>query len=419
MRGSMKIELKRWIFKAGYRLVFLLILLNFSDIFSQEKLENGFTQFFYGNGQVSSEGWIQDGKPNGNWTTYWVNGKIKSVGLRRNFQLDSVWSFYDENANLTEQINYRYGQKNGYYLRFKPVQVRDTFQLLPISKELYLDNKKQGLSYYYDNQGYVKQVIRFKDGKKHGIMRELGPDTLIQVVFRYHNDFLIDREFINQKDRQGLRQGVWRDYYDNDNIRFEANYKDDQLNGYYREYGSTGKLLVSIFYEKGLVVDKDPETEISVEVRTQYDDDGRLISSGGYMNNIPVGTHRNFSKGENAVEIKEYSNSGQIVSSGQTDKQGLRGEFWQFFYPVGQVRSEGYFKDDRRSGEWKFYYPSGVLEQTGSYLNGREEGVWTWYYQNGSVLREENYYRGREDGLSVEYGEDGQEVVRGEYLDGL
>ena len=33
---------------------------------------NGYNQFFYANGQASSEGYMRDGKPDGDWKTYYV-----------------------------------------------------------------------------------------------------------------------------------------------------------------------------------------------------------------------------------------------------------------------------------------------------------------------------------------------------------
>lgn len=384
---------------------------------AQEKLSDGYQKFLYGNGQVSSEGTIRDGKPDGKWISYYVNGTVKSVGIRTNFELDSIWNFYDEKGNLVDQISYLAGKKSGYHTRYQIISINDSARPEILFRELYVDNLRQGLSWYYNKQGKPERAVRYKDNKKHGLVREFR-DTLEQVVYKYHNDFLIDREFVNQTDSRGLKQGVWRDYFDNDNIRMEANYKNGQLNGYYREYNSSGKMLVSRFYENGVLIEQGENDEIAAEIRNQYDNEGNLVASGSYMNNIPVGVHRKYSADKTKVAVQEYDNSGQVMSEGVTNDKGVKEEYWKFYYAGGQVRLEGGYKDDKRDGPWKFYFPDGKLEQTGSYLNGMENGLWTWYFENGTCRREENYFRGREDGSSVEYDENGTVIARGEYIEG-
>lgn len=396
----------------------LLLFLICQSLFSQEGLKDGYNKLYYGNKQLSSEGMIVNGKPDGRWISYHINGKIKSEGNRKNFELDSVWKFYDEQGNLTEEINYLNGKRSGYHIKYQLINQNDISVTVPLFKELYLNNLRQGLSTYYDKKGQIQRIVRYKDGKKQGLTREYINGT-VQIVYKYHNDFMIDREFINQTDNKGVKQGVWREYFDNDNIKTEENYKNGLLNGYAREYTQAGKMISSKFYENGKLIETGGDQEIIAEVKNEYDSLGNLLKSGSYLNNIPVGTHRKYQPGKPIVEVKEFNNSGQVVSAGVTDEKGTKEEFWQFFYAGGQVRLEGNYKNDKRSGIWKFYFPEGKLEQSGSYLNGLESGLWTWYFPNGSIRREENYLRGKEDGLSTEYDEAGVILAQGEYIEGL
>lgn len=400
---------------AGIAVIFLLIS---QGLFCQETLKDGYNKLYYGNKQISSEGMIKNGKPDGKWISYHINGKIKSVGNRSNFQLDSIWKFYDEKGFITDEISYLDGKRSGYHIKYQVIKSEGNSVAVPLFKELYLDNQKQGLSLYYDDKGETDRIVRYKDGKKHGLTREFR-NGIVHVVYKYHNDFMIDREFINQTDSKGIKQGVWREYYDNDNIRIEENYKNGVLNGYYREYSQAGKMLVSRFYENGILIDSDNGEEIIAEVKNEYDSLGNLLASGSFLNNIPVGTHRKYDADRSKVVLEEYNNSGQVISAGVTDDKGIKEEFWQFFYPGGQVRLEGNYKNDKRSGTWKFYYPDGKLEQQGNYLNGLEDGLWTWNYPDGSLRREEYYLRGKEDGLSTEYDENGIVIATGEFIEGL
>jgi len=62
--------------------------------------ESEFVQFFYPNGQVSSEGTMRGGQPDGYWKTYYVTGVVKSEGMRTNYLLDSIWNFYNQPGEL-------------------------------------------------------------------------------------------------------------------------------------------------------------------------------------------------------------------------------------------------------------------------------------------------------------------------------
>src|SRR5690606_27684292 len=83
------------------------------------QLQDGYQQFRYPNGNISSEGYIRNGKPDGYWKSYYVTGVLKSEGRRTSFLLDSLWVFYDQAGDTTEKISYLLGKRNGYSLKYK------------------------------------------------------------------------------------------------------------------------------------------------------------------------------------------------------------------------------------------------------------------------------------------------------------
>lgn len=400
-------------------IVIVLLLLTQLTAQSQNKLENGFTQFKYGNGQVSSEGTMRDGKPDGMWVSYYTTGVIKSKGKRSNFLLDSIWKFYNEQGLLTEEISYLRGKKSGYTIRYQTIIRNDSLVNSLKSKELYLNNNREDQGLYFDKEGRIKQIIRYKSGKKHGLTRGFDKDSTLVVIYKYHNDFLIDREFVNQYDSQNKKHGLWKSLYDKDNIKLEENYKNGIRHGYYREYSTRGELLVSKFYELGVEIERADPDEIKIDLRNEFDGNGQIIASGGFINNTPVGIHRKYTENRSVINTIEYNNSGQLVSDGITDEKGQKDEYWKFYFTTGEVRSEGNFNDNVRHGVWKYFYPKGRLEQTGTFRNGKEDGLWIWYYEDGSLRREESYYRGQEDGASLEFDTQGSAIARGEYIEGL
>jgi len=397
--------------------ILICLTLIFNLVYGQENtaLQDGMHVFKYPNGTVSSEGMIKNGKPEGFWKSYYVTGVKKSEGRRTNFLLDSIWLFYDQAGDTTEKINYLYGKKNGWYFKYKKDPAVGVYIW---SKELFAGDKKEGISYIYYPEGIVQQTIAYNGGKKEGLSKEFDKDGNIITLLEYNNDFLISREKINRTDNKGLKQGSWKDFYPNGGIKTEKSFKDDQLNGYYKEYDNRGKLVLTMLYENGSIVKNKVEDEPDIEIVNKYDQDGKLIYSGPYRNKIPVGIHRDYGKDGKVTNAYVYNDNGLLISEGIVDEGGNRNGKWKDFYPNGKIMADGQFNDNRKSGVWKYYNISGKLEQTGSFNNGRPDGLWQWYYDDNSLLREEEYFQGKRDGSFTEYSAAGEIITQGQYSDG-
>ena len=48
------------------------------------------------------------------------------------------------------------------------------------------------------------------------------------------------QDSLNQTDKAGLKQGLWRKHYPNGNIRYEGNFSNDQPEGEFRYYHESG-----------------------------------------------------------------------------------------------------------------------------------------------------------------------------------
>ena len=397
--------------------VLLCFVLLFYTVKGQENstLQDGFQIFRYPNGAISSQGLIKNGKPEGFWKSYYVTGVIKSEGRRTNYMLDSIWIFYDQAGDTTEKINYLYGKKNGWYYKYRKDPAAGLFIW---SKELFAADRKEGNGYIYFPDGKVQQNIRYSDGKKQGLSKEYDREGNIITLMEYNNDFLISREKINRTDSKGLKQGDWKDFYPNGEIKSEMTYIDNMLNGYYKEYDNRGKLVLTMLYDNGTIVKNKVEDQPDIEIVTKHDQDGRLIYSGPFRNKIPVGIHRDFGKDGKVTNAYVYNDNGLLLSEGIVDEAGNRNGKWKDLFADGKVEAEGQFIDNRRTGIWKFYSDSGKVEQTGAYNNGRPDGLWKWYYGNNALLREEEYFQGKRDGAFTEYSKDGEIISQGQFADG-
>ena len=402
--------MKRYLF-----IIYLLLLFPLLMDAQDTKLEDGYHIFKYPNGSVSSEGYIKDGKPDGYWKSYYVTGVLKSEGRRRNHLLDSIWVFYTQTGDTLEKIDYLYGKKSGYYLKYK----RDrSYGLYVWSRELFAADKRQGTAYIYYPDGTIKQTLPYLDGKKQGLSKEFDEEGNIITLYEYNNDFLISRERINRKDAEGIKQGSWKEFYENGNIKKEMTYRGGLLHGYYKEYNDKGILITTMLYDNGKIVEGNIDDNPEIDIRNRYDNEGNLVFSGPFKMGVPVGIHREYNTDGTVKSSVIYNDQGIKVSEGIVTEDGRRNGAWKNFYENGVVREEGQYDNNRRMGSWTFHNKEGRIIQTGQYRNGRPEGLWKWYFPDGSILREEEYYQGNRDGRFVEYSKDGQIISEGQYLDG-
>ena len=387
--------------------------------FSQD-IQDGYNRIYYPDGTLSSEGIIRNGKPDGYWKTYYPNAVIKSEGNRKNYILDSLWIFYNEAGDTIQKVNYVMGAKNGYTVVYNTMPEKDPLNRgKVISRELYVNDKREGWSYYYYNTGLLKEEVFYENNRRSGISKEYDMDGTIITIRTYNNGVLVDRETINRSDESGLKQGIWREYYADGKIRSESYYKDGVLNGQYKEYDREGGINVLLQYNKGLIVEDTDTVGMDIEVVNKYDDNGRLIFSGTYKDSIPVGIHRNYDAGGNVISSLLYDEKGNRVGEGIINPDGSKESKWVYYYSDGSIKSAGNFVKNLEEGKWTFYSNGGIVEQEGIFRNGKYDDLWTWYHSDGSVKREEEYYNGVEEGSYTEYDTTGNIISQGAYFDGL
>jgi antitoxin component YwqK of YwqJK toxin-antitoxin module len=388
--------------------------------YSQQSIqENGYNKMYYPNGKISSEGYMRNGKPDGYWKTYYPSGVMKSEGNRTNFLLDSVWVFYNESGDTTEKVSYVLGKRNGYTVTFNTSEVKDPMQRGHIlSRELYVNDNKEGWSYSYYPDGKVKEESLYTNNKRNGVTNEYDPNGVLITVMTYKNGFLTDREKLNRKDDKGLKQGIWRTYYENGKIKSEAYYVNDLLSGQYKEFDENGNIKVKLQYAKGAILEEKDTTALEVQIQNKYDVKGNLVYSGTYRDSVPVGIHRMYDSTGKVVNGYLFDNNGIKLGEGIITNEGKKEGKWKYFYSDGSVQSSGLYSNNQPSGKWDYFYKNGKKEQTGVFKQGKTDGLWQWYYPDGTIKREEEYYEGKSEGMYTEYDTTGQIIVSGKYFDG-
>jgi antitoxin component YwqK of YwqJK toxin-antitoxin module len=367
-----------------------------------------YTVYYYDNGNVSSEGYMVDGKPDGYWKTYYPNGQIKSEGNRENFQLDSTWIFYNEEGEKVSEITYNEGIKEGELRTYKNEVLYEI--------ALFENDKRAGFSTLFYPTGEEWKRIPYVAGKESGEGFEYARDGRVITLLEYEDGYLKRAEKINRKDDRGKRRGPWIEFHPNGIIAMEGTYMNDLKNGIFKTYDKEGNLLSLEKYRNGELV-VDTEEAVILDLRNTYYPDGTVKSSGGYVDGKKEGTHRFYDEEGNVINTIVY-HRGERTAEGIVDTKGDFQGDWKLFYDTGELKAEGSYENSKRNGEWIFYHKNGEVEHRGKYVEGLPNGKWTWYFDNGKLRREEFYRRGKEDGASVEYDIEGNVITQGEYIAG-
>ena len=387
---------------------FILIISGWLFAQDNEIEPNGYNIFYHDNGEISSEGMMRNGEPDGYWKTYYESGIIKSEGNRLNFQLDSIWSFYNEEGELILQITYKEDKKNG---------LRRIIREKEIVEENFVNDVKQGITKYYFTDGKLKKTVPFVDGLENGMALEYNEEGMIINLIEYKKGFIVNRDKINRKDKNGLKQGKWIYFYDDGIVRQEGNYRNDMKNGYFKEYDKDGNLVIVSKYIDD-ILQEDVAELVELEVRTDYYPNGTIKTIASYKDSIPEGVRREYDE-NGRIKMAYIFSKGDIIGQGILNEDGEKEGDWKEYFKDGNLKAEGRYKDGKRVGQWKFYHENGNLEQSGKYNeHGELDGTWRWYYLSGELLREDNYMNDLADGHLIEYSEDGKVITEGDYIEG-
>ena len=374
------------------------------QVFSQ----TDYQVFNYPNGNISSEGTLRDGKPDGYWKTYYENGQLKSEGNRVNFLLDGVWRFFSETGDTTLIINYNKGVKQG---------IRYTFSENEVLEEPFVKDLRSGEGGRYDRKHRLLQTIIYKNGFEEGISPVFDTLGVLKEIITYKKGFITNREVLNRYDKEGKKHGYWKTFFEDWSLHTECYYRHGLRDGFYKEYDKQGNLKKITKYVNDIEQVQESGLKPLV-MQYEYFPNGQVKREASFRDGKKEGIWREFDEKGNVINSQTY-NKGALISNGIVGTDGKRRGEYKEFFADSTLRAEGIFIDGERSGEWKYYYQNGKLEEIGSFKEGKQDGPWIWYYDNGKKQIEENFFKGVANGLYKEYDTEGNLIVSGTYFDGL
>jgi len=395
-------------------------LLFATNTFAQTNIPDGHTVFYHPNGKVSSEGVYRNGKPDGYWKSYHVTGVMSFEGNRVNHLRDSTWVFYTQTGDTAEIINYRLDKRSGFNYQYETITERNRVSKHYLkSKELYLDDRREGQAFYYYPSGKVRQIINYRNGKKQDYSKEFDETGTVITIYKYHNDYVTEIERVNRMNANGEKDGVWKTFYPDGTLKEEEYYKNGVLDGAVKLYSEKGNPIGGRTYRDGKIIEEGLQMKAEIIDLTSYYEDGVTIRrTGVYLDSIPIDYHYFFDRSGKPEKVIRYNGNGIRIAEGPVDEnKRLTGEFKTYF-ETGELRAIAKYSNNAPNGEVIYFFKNGQKEQIGNFNNGVREGEWKWFFPSGNILREETYVRGKPHGLSIQYSDSATIITKGEYVEG-
>ena len=295
----------------------------------------------------------------------------------------------------------------------------------------------------YNTDSTLRGTGVLKNGLMEGLWRFENPKTnrLIQTI-----------QF-----EGGRREGLLTTFYPNGNKNTEAEFRNNELTGIFKQYDESGALIVDRVFRDSIPVGpyreyfgrSVPAAEIlivnprQVKLEGQYVDgkkDGKWVSYYASGEPAKVETFKNGIQEGPAVEFfldgsilsevlyKEGRPDGpyvryslpRMVEEKGNFKNGKRVGKWETYFPSSRIIESETFYDDNgnRTGEWKFYYMSKRIARTEKYENDLAIGTWEEFYPNRNLAKKKTYELGVPVGEYTEYHQNGKISVKGQYKSG-
>ncbi|MBI2968671.1 MAG: toxin-antitoxin system YwqK family antitoxin [Bacteroidetes bacterium] len=312
------------------------------------------------------------GRKYGEWREFYKNGTIKSEGNYRDNKKHGVFRYYFENGTLKGTFTYEEGEL---------IKDADPITDMETVKEYYPGAK-------------IKTTGTLKKGKPEGVFREFDESGEITASKIFREGSKIAESVKGIIDKNGLKQGLWKEYYPEGALKSEGEYKNNVREGEWVFYFENGNIEQKGTYFKG-----------------KPDGLWKWFYPGGL-----ILREEEFSSGTEHGFLREYSDSGRIITSGKYEFGEKEG---RWIYEMGTHREEGNYKSGLRDSVWIYFYPNGKKCFEGMFILGEPEGKHATWYPNGKIKEEGEYLAGRKEGPWKRYNADESVFITTGFKDGV
>jgi uncharacterized protein len=392
-------------------------------------LLDGLSKHFEKNGNLLSRGFYKDDQAVGQWSwfypdgttqstlnfdsagqahgpvrTFYENGQVENEYQYKNDDIHGAWNFYTETGRKRSQYNFENGvmndltcfDRNGDTLHDEKTQMGEIhfYSYFPEGQiktkgQLSKGQKEGKWTFYYQN-GNIQYIEHYKNDTLEGTYREFYKNGEIKYKYNFEN---------------GLVDGYYTYYRLNGNNGSEGWYKDDEAEGQWLFYTPDGSIDDKNYYLKGKYEGYQeyylPNSNLWFEEYYKnsllnyiifYDTLG-LVSDTAHLNN-----------GTGKIDILAFNGRKKATFRYKSGK--LNGPFFRY-HTNGKIKTKGFYCNGKIDSIFQKYYEDGSLFCQGHYLLGDETGTWTWYHEKGKPKKTGTYYLGKKVGKWRYFYQDG------------
>ncbi len=372
--------------------------------------------FFHNNSELQAEGNYNDkGEKIGTWKYYYDIGAIKSV---ENYDNGEV-TVYSTDGGKSEYFFLKDDEIHGEVILYYPCGVIR-------QKTTYDKGKRHGPTQLFYTSGKIYQKYSYKEGKFHGPVETFYEDGNRQYQMTYEEGKLSGNyiEYFRNRRKStegtylnGNETGPWKYYHPNGKLKRSGSYSPTGIGvGEWLYYNELGQLAeIRVFDEEGRytgenTIFNDGVKQYAITYKkgvavktTSYAKDGKVIFASG--------------ANDGTYYAKYYFPTGQLMSEGPYKKGNNHGE-WKYYNRFGKLTERAFFEDDKLQGVVKDYYPTGEIKIEKEYKDGELHGYYVKYYQNGKKKEEGWYQNGEQEQQWLSYYPDGTIQTDYYYLNG-
>lgn len=300
----------------------------------------------------------REGKKHGYWKTFFDDWSVRTECYYRHGMRDGFYKEYDEKGNLKKITKY----------------VNDVEQVLES------DMKPLVVQHEYYPNGKVKREASFRDGKREGVWREFDEQGNVLNSQTYQKGVLVGQGIV---DTDGKRRGLYKEFYPDSTLRAEGVFVEGQRSGEWKFYYHNGQVQEVGCYNEG-----QPDG-----IWTWYYENGQKQIEEQFFKGTPNGPY------------KEYDSRGNTIVTG-TYFDGMKNGKWT--EEIGDMRTQGEYRNDKQVGEWVSYYDNNKMAFKGTFNAGYPDGEHFFYYENGRLREIQKYAAGVKHGDWKKYLDTGE-----------
>jgi antitoxin component YwqK of YwqJK toxin-antitoxin module len=203
-----------------------------------------------------------------------------------------------------------------------------------------------------------------------------------------------------------------------------------------------GKRRGSIFVQEGkqeIVATGFKKNRLHGAWSSRYDN-GVLLDSGNFKNNIPDGVWRSWYPGGQLRSVRTYNADKWFAVHSEINRNNSRIYFYQLSsmmafrnrnfesfsnatssfssLPAEKMKYHPPFKYCLHHGLFMNFYPNGALKDSGYYKDGLKDGLWNEYFNNGQLGAQGSYFHGVKHGGWKYLNREGKLVMLAEFHHG-